>query len=327
MRSVPAGSFERLSSLDALWAAWRDYRRGKRRLARVARSDLEADDHLLALHRQLRAGTYRPGTVSVRVIRDPKTRLITAAPIRDRVVQRALVDALDTHYTRSFIHHSYAGGTGRGPHRAVLQHLGWMRTRRFRLGLDIARCFASVRHDILAGLIHRRLRAARTRALWDAQVAVGGAVYQTPAARRILGEVPPGQGLALGSWLSQWAADLYLDGLDHFIKRELKIGAYLRFMDDFTLFSDDRTVLEAARPRIAEWLAAERGMALNPHRIQLYPTSTPCTWLGYRCSRSGLSPGKKMRRRMPHRIRRAAAEGPEVLERCLRAYAGLVTFG
>ncbi len=43
--------------------------------------------------------------------------------------------------------------------------------------------------------------------------------------------LPPGTGLAIGSSLSQWAANLYLDGLDHFIKRELGIRAYLRYLD------------------------------------------------------------------------------------------------
>ncbi len=327
MRSVPADSFERISSLESLWQAWKRYRQGKRRQPRIARFAIDADRHILLLHEAMVAGQYAPGALTLRVIQDPKVRLISAAPVRDRVVHEALIRELAPHYERSFIHHSYGWGQGRGPHRAALVHLGWMRRYRYRMGLDVAGYFAAIRHDTLRALIARRLRDERTLALWDALVATGGAIYSQPMAAAVVGVIPPGQGLAIGTWLSQWAANLYLDGLDHFVKRELKIGAYLRFMDDFTLLADDVAVLEAAREHIAVWLAAERGLRLNPRKLTIQSTSAPCTWLGYRASRAGLSPGRKMRRRMKVRLPAAAERGPAALEWSLRAYRGLVEFG
>ena len=327
MRTVPAGSFERLSSLEALWQAWKRYRQGKRRQPRVAAFDRRAEHHVWRLHQALRAGHYRPGSMQVRLVRDPKLRLIAAAPIVDRVVHQALVSALAPHIERRFIHHSYACGTGRGVHRAVLVHLGWMRAHRFRLGLDVAQFFASIPHDRLLTLLGRSVRDARTLALCAALLSVGGAVYQTPLARSVAPEVDAGCGLALGTLLSQWSANVYLDGLDHFVKRTLKIGAYLRYMDDFTLFADRREVLEDARASVADWLSAERGLTLNPKRLAVRPTSVPCTWLGYRTSRAGLTPGRKMRRRMRRKLNAAAEQGDDALARTLAATAAVVSFG
>lgn len=84
MRSVPAGSFERLASFPALWAAWHAYRQGKRRRPAVAAFDLDADLAILALQRELAAGTFTPSPYRITLVADPKVRIIAAPAVRDR---------------------------------------------------------------------------------------------------------------------------------------------------------------------------------------------------------------------------------------------------
>ena len=67
------------------------------------------------LHRALRSGTYRPRPYSLKVVQDPKTRLIAAPAIVDRIVQNALLTEIGPAYERGFIDQSYACCTGRGP--------------------------------------------------------------------------------------------------------------------------------------------------------------------------------------------------------------------
>ena len=331
MRSVPAGSFERLTELAALWSAWKDYRRGKTRRPRVAAFDLDADRHLIALRRDLRRGAYRPGGYALSVIRDPKTRLIAAQPVRDCVVQQALLDDIGETYERGFIDHAYACSTGRGPLRAVLTYLRWTRRYRFRLALDVRRYFLSVHRPTLCRLIARRLRDAQTRRLVEMLIEAGGEVYRRPLAVAVLGleaePLPPDAGLPIGSYLSQWSGSLYLDGLDHFVKRQFKIRGYLRFMDDLTLFADDAGRLEEARGAVGEWLARERRLELNPRRGTVVPAAQPSVYLGYRVSRGGILPSRKMKRRMKKRVRAVRHQGRGKLERSLRSYRGLMTFG
>jgi hypothetical protein len=126
--------------------------------------------------------------------------------------------------------------------------------------------------------------------------------------------------MPVGSCLSQWAANLYSDGLDHFVKRELKIRGYLRYMDDFTLFTNDREVLVAAREAIEAWLQSKRRLELKPNYGHVVPAAEPATYLGYRMSRAGLSPSRKLRRRLRARMRRAAERGPEAVVRTVRSY-------
>ena len=129
--------------------------------------------------------------------------------------------------------------------------------------------------------------------------------------------------MPIGSYVSQWSGALYLDGLDHFVKRELRVSGYLRYMDDCALFSDDPAALERCRDAIAAWLRVERGLCLNPRRLAVRPCSEAVLFVGMRIDRAGLSPGPKIRRRLRRRVRAAARKGPAALERTLRSYRGL----
>lgn len=328
MRSVPAGSFQRLSDPEALWAVWLQCRRGKRRQPRMAAFDLDADSAILQLHHALRNGSYHPSPYQLKVVRDPKTRLVAAPAITDRIVQIALLNEIGPTYERGFIDQSYACCSGRGPHRAVLAYLQATRRYCYRLLLDIRRYFASINHAILCRLFARRLRDEQTIALLRQLITTGGEVYRTPLAREILGlahdPLPAGCGLPLGAYLSHWSGGLYLDGLDHFGKRVLKIKAYQRYMDDITLFHNDRIVLAEACSAIRAWLKAERGLELKSSDNVIRPTSEPSTYLGFRVSRAGVAPGPKAKRRLRQRLRRAHAIGSSRLARSLQAYRGMM---
>lgn len=328
MRTVASGSFHRLTSVAALWDAWLAYSRGKRRRPRVAQFDLDADTYICRMHRQLRSAGYRPGPYRVWIIRDPKVRAVAAPSMSDRIVQRALLDEIAPVYERGFVPHSYAVCTGRGVQRAVLAYMKWSRRYRYRLTLDIRRYFLSIRHATLLELFAHRLRDRRTLGLIQSMIAAGGEVYRTGAAIRALGlredPVSPGRGLPLGGYLSHWAGGLYLDGLDHFVTRTVKIPGYLRYMDDFVLFADDVEALEDARCAVAEWLARERGLAIKPRRDQVQSTRQPSTYLGFRVSRAGVLPGPKARRRLRARLQQVDSMGMERLAMSLQAYRGMM---
>jgi retron-type reverse transcriptase len=324
MRSVAAGSFERLSGFPALWNAWQAYRRGKRRRPAVAAFDLDADLALLALHRDLRAGTFAPSPYRVGLVQDPKVRLIAAPAMRDRVLQRALLDAIAPPYERGFIDQSFAVCSGRGAHRAVLAYLGWMRRFAWRLHLDVRHYFASIAHARLLALFERRLSDQRTLALIASLLEAGGTVYRHPLAQIALDQpVPAGRGLPLGGYLSHWSGGFYLDGLDHYVKRVLKVPGYLRYMDDFVLFGDRREALIEARERIVAWLAEERGLVLKDPVAAPMDNRLPAVFLGFRVSRSGLGPGPKALRRLRRRVQQTDNLDPDHLARSLLAFRGM----
>lgn len=227
MRRVPKGSFTRLASFMSLWRAWCCHRRGKRRRPAIAEFDVDADRHLLALARELQAGSYHPHPYRQKLVYDPKLRLVSAPALRDRILHQSLVSELAPHFERRYIDDSYACRPARGPHRAVLRFLGFARTYRHYLRLDIRRYFQSIAHTILLSLWEHRIADAQTLELLQQLTEHGGDVYRTRLAIQTIGISQPGAGVPVGSSLSQWAANLYLDGLDHYVKRELKVRGYL----------------------------------------------------------------------------------------------------
>ncbi|MEO7329954.1 MAG: reverse transcriptase domain-containing protein [Minicystis sp.] len=331
MRTVSAGTFERLSSVAGLWQAFQRCRANKRRTPSIAAFDADADRLIFALHRDLVSGSYVPGPFSLRVVEEPKRRLIAAAPVRDRVVHQALVRAIAAPFEARFVDQSYAGIEGRGAHRALLRHLVDHRRFAFRVHLDIRRYFPSIHLPSLRALIGARVADQRTLGLLDQLMRRGAGVYTHPLAFEVLGlaaaPLPVDCGVPVGTYLSQWCGNVFLDGLDHFIKRELRIRGYVRYMDDFVLFHDDEGVLRAAKESVAQWLQENRRLELSPKRGRLLGRDQPSTFLGYRVSRAGLGPSRKLRSRMAESLRAAGEKGPLALERCVRAYRGLLTFG
>jgi len=326
MRRVPKGTFEGLSSFEALWSAWQACRRGKRRWPTLAAFDLDADLTLLRLHRALAEDRYAPSPYRISLVRDPKIRLVAAPAVVDRVVQRALIDCIGPVYERSFIDQSYAVGSGRGPHRAALAFLAGMRRYPLRMHLDVRHYFASIDHGVLLGLFGLRLRDRRTLALIEQLLDAGGAVYRHPLARVALGAGHPpaeGRGLPLGGYLSHWSGGFYMDGLDHFIKRELKIPGYLRYMDDFVLFGEREAVLCEAAERIGDWLTSQRRLVLKEPDARPVSNRRPAVFLGFRLSRAGIGAGPKARARLRRRLRRLASGDSEHLARSLQSYRGM----
>jgi len=113
------GLFPRVVTFQNLLAAAREATRGKRYRPDVARFNLELEQNLLSLRQELREKTYRPGGYRTFQVREPKPRLISAAPFRDRVVHHALIRVLEPVLEQGFIFHSYACRRGKGNHKAL----------------------------------------------------------------------------------------------------------------------------------------------------------------------------------------------------------------
>src|SRR3974390_2710813 len=97
--------FDRIANFQALYAAARRAVKGKRKKPGAAAFFANLEGELLALERQLRAGEYRPGRYVAFEVNDPKRRIVSAAPFRDRVVHHALCAVVEPIFERGFIDH------------------------------------------------------------------------------------------------------------------------------------------------------------------------------------------------------------------------------
>ena len=262
------------------WAA-----RGKRRKPGVAAFLARLEHEVLRLERELLAGAWRPGRYVEIAVRDPKPRIVSAAPFRDRVVHHALCAVVEPVFERGFVHDSYANRRGKGTHRAVARFERFRNRYETVLRCDVYRYFPAIDHEILKADVRRRIRCERTLGLIDA--IIDGSNPQEPVHRYYPGDdlftpFERRRGLPIGNLTSQLFANVYLDGLDHFVKEVLGAKGYLRYVDDFALFHDDPAVLAGWRERIEAYLARRR-LSLHPRKtyVAAAAATEPAPFLGY----------------------------------------------
>ncbi len=269
--------YPQLCSWENIYLAWRKACKGKRGQEPAATFEFKLEDNLIQLERELAAKIYRPGAYHSFYIHDPKRRLISAAPFRDRVVHHALCNVIEPLFERGFIHDSYANRVGKGTHRALDRCQQFARRYRYVLPLDVRKFFPSIDHAILRQALARVI--ADPDVMWlidrilESGIGVLDEVYQMawfPGDDLFAANRP--RGLPIGNLTSQFWANVFLNELDQFVKRELHCckqrGGFIRYVDDCLLFADDKPTLWAWRAAVVERLARLR---LTIHERQAHP--------------------------------------------------------
>ena len=269
---------------ENLWEANRQAKKGKRYRPNVLAFNLDLETNLFTLQTELLQKTYRPEPYTTFEIQDPKPRLISAAAYRDRVIHHALCNVIMPLIERSFIDDSYANRLGYGTHRALRRFTQFARSSRYILQCDIQKYFPSIDLTILKSLIRRKIKCPDT--LWLIDTIIDGGNQQIPVIQYFPGDdlLTPVQrlkGLPIGNLTSQFFANVYLDSFDHFVKETVKARKYVRYVDDFALFADDRTFLAEAREAIEAYLAQLR-LKIHPIKSQLFETRYGANFLGFR---------------------------------------------
>ena len=264
--------FAQLTSWDNLLLAYRKASKGKRGHANVAAFEHRLEDNLLTLQTELRTQQYRPGSYVHFIIHEPKHRLISAAPFRDRVVHHALCNLIEPIFERSFIHDSYANRVGKGTHRALHRCQSFARRHPYVLQCDIQQFFPAIDHAILRGILGRKIQDDRVMHLAERILASGEGVLTEEYDMVYFPDddlfaVHRPRGLPIGNLTSQFWTNCYLNPFDHFVKRELGCKAYLRYVDDFMLFADDKKTLWA-------WKAAIEARLIRL-RLTIHPGAHP----------------------------------------------------
>lgn len=277
-------AFEYLCSFTNLKHAAEQAAKGKRSRLSTAQFEYHFADHIVELSQELRSETYRPGSYQQFVIHEPKRRLISAAPFRDRVVHHAYCQVVEPRFERVFIPHSYANRRGKGTHRAITYLQRLAKQYRYVLRLDIRQFFESIDHEILLSALCHHIQEPEIQRLTESILLSGLDCNQHPPQFAFPGDdllsLCRAKGLPIGNLTSQFWANCYLHGLDLFVKRELGCHGYLRYVDDFALFHQDKAVLLDWKFRIIERLQRLR-LRIHETKAHTIPCKAGIPWLGF----------------------------------------------
>ncbi|MEM6767486.1 MAG: reverse transcriptase/maturase family protein [Bacteroidota bacterium] len=259
--------FDTVCSFPHLLASFQKARKGATKTRELYAFHFDLEYRLLRLAEALQKGTYQPAPYRYFMIRDPKRRQIAVAPFVDRVVHHAVVGILEPIFDPTFIYDSYATRKEKGTHAALLRARHFLRRNRWFFKADIEQYFASIHHDTLLQLIERKIKDKRLLCLIEKIIRNGG---------------ENGCGLPIGNLTSQFFANVYLNPFDHFVKEELRIKGYLRYMDDFVLFSVDKEELKQHKNTIQDWLEEYLQLKLKPNSSYLNQRVNGLSFLGAR---------------------------------------------
>lgn len=262
--------FESICDFGNLYNAFKKARKGKLKRREVHHFFMNIENELLELQEELKSLSYKQGEFRTHYIFTPKYREIKALPFRDRVVQHAINNYIEPIFENAFIEHSYACRKGKGNHAASTTLKNWLHAAKIQgktmyvLKCDVRKYFDSIDIKTLYKIIKRKIKDKALLTI----------------IREILEIDKKTKGVPIGNLTSQLFANVYLNELDKFVKEELKVEYYARYMDDFVILSEDKFELKIILEKIIDFLDKALKLKLND-KTRIYKAKSGVDFVGY----------------------------------------------
>lgn len=274
--------FNEIASFANLWAASKKAQRGKRGRRDVCEFNFRLENNLHQLKEELLDGSYKFGGYKSFTITEPKKRMISAAPYRDRVVHHAVCNLIFPLIEEIMSPNSYSNRKGMGTHKAIYAYQKMARKYPYALKCDVKKFFPSIDHALLKQMLTSIIPCERT--IQFISGIIDNSNEQEPSLDYYEGDNPlihleRRKGLPLGNLTSQHFGNLFLSELDRFVVETLGVGGYVRYVDDFIILGPDAKTLGIWKNAISEFLATMR-LSLHPKKSQIYLTSNGVPFLG-----------------------------------------------
>ena len=283
--------FEKVCSLENLYAAYNDAKKNKRFKPEVLEAGFCIEKTIHELRQELLNLTWQPQEYREFLLKtEVKRRIIHAPTFRDRIVHHAILRIVKPLFEKKFIFDSYAVTVGKGQVKAVKRLQNFLRRASkngevYVLQCDISKYYPSMSHEILLEEIKRTIRDKKVFEIW----------------RRIIESFS--EGLPIGAYTSQLSANIYLNVLDHFVKECLQWKYYLRYMDDFILIGNDKKQLWKSLEDIRWLLDTKLKLKLN-NRTKIYKACQGVDFAGYRTFSDKILPRKRNVKAARHRLKK-----------------------
>jgi len=278
--------YKKMYSLENINFSYKKARKGKSKEDYVKNFEQNLEENLKNLQYELILKTYKPHGLRRFIVRDPKTRTIHSSLFIDRIVHHIIVHILEPIFEKVFIYDSFASREDKGTHLAIKRFCEFMRRVSqngrlvknafnnnqiigYCLKADIKSYFDNVDHEILINIIKKKINDEEAIKL------IRKVLYNFKGKDE-------GKGMPLGNYTSQFFANVYLNELDYFIKHELKVKYYIRYVDDFVILHKSKKRLNYLKNRIEGYLFNRLKLKLHPTKSKILPLRNGITFLGYR---------------------------------------------
>ncbi len=333
------GIFPKIYDFENLYIAALEAKKSKRFKDEVLKFNSNLEENLIIIQNELIHKTYKVGKYRQFYINEPKKRLIMALPFKDRVIQWAIYRNLYPIYDKQFIYDSYGCRVGKGTHKAADRLQYWLRQvdrkqqKYYYLKLDISKYFYRVNHAILLDILRKKIEDKDLMWLLEIIVNSEDVPFGLPAGMEADQcsdeEKLFDTGMPIGNLTSQLFANVYLNELDQYVKHNLRIHYYIRYMDDIIILSDNKRYLHQVKEEIEIFLKEKLALDLNK-KTAIRPISCGIEFVGFRLwpthrklKKSGI---KKIKKRIKT-LQKAYGNGSMTFEKVnasMQSYFGIM---
>ena len=278
---------------EKLLKAHLDARKGKGSRKEIILFNLKQEDYIKYLLEKLENKTYKHGGYTVFYVTEPKLRKIEKSKYMDRIVHRWLVDnILKPYFIPRFIQTTYACIEGRGMHKACLdmqemmKHCTRIWNNYYILKMDIAKYFDNIDKKILLDILEKRIKDK------DVMWLINEILYANKREK----------GLEIGNYTSQMFANIYLNEYDWYVKRNLHIKYFSRYMDDSILLVKTKKEAIQALENIKRFLKENLHLELNS-KTQIFKSSQGVNYCGYKINEYRLKIRDKGKKKLKKKIK------------------------
>ncbi len=241
----------------------------------VIKFELNLENNIINLLNNIKNNKYHLGKYFAFKVYEPKERTINALPYVDRIVHQWYVEEfIKPFIVPKFISTTYACLKDKGTHKAVDEVNSQIRKIKRKYGsfwilkCDIRKFFYSIDPFVLFEIMKKyisdkKLLKFTHLLIFDKR------------------EQNDNIGIPIGNYTSQFFANIYLNELDQFVKRDLKVEYYVRYMDDFILLAKTKSECIFLKKQIEDFLHEKLHLYLND-KSKYYPYPMGVNFCGYR---------------------------------------------
>lgn len=206
---------------------------------------------------------------------EPKERVINAPCYRDKIVQLAIVNIIKEIYYPCFIHDSYACIDNKGTHKCVERISYFMRKAKWEYGdrayvvkVDMKKFFYSIDRKILKRLLKKKIKCNKTLDL----------LFEITDSADAIDE----KGLPLGNTISQLCANITMNELDQYCKRNLRIKYYIRYADDVVIIAKNKEKALIIKRKIIQYVGSKLNLRVNKNKTKIFPIDQGVNTVGFK---------------------------------------------
>ena len=290
--------------LEELFEAYFACRSNKRSTINAIAFEVDYENNLVQLCNDINDGTYQIGKSIAFIVSHPVKREIFAADFRDRIVHHWLINKLNPLFEKEFIYDSYACRVSKGTHLGIKRVASFIKyaSKKYTqdcyiLKLDILGYFMHINRNILFEklqlFIHQHYKFNDKSLVISLCQQI---IYNDPTKNCIikgkksnwdslpknksLFHSPPNCGLPIGNLTSQVFANFYMNHFDQYLKKELKVALYGRYVDDFVIIHSNKEYLKLLITNLSNFLYSTLKLTLHPKKIYLQHYSKGVKFLG-----------------------------------------------